>query len=133
MSNFSKEPSWSWSYGSWIHNYLCDQCLSPLTLRFLIDWNYPRGSLDIHFNQQVPFQLCVKDWIGGDAFTIFDNTLGKVILLDTLSGGKYSLFFSSFFLKTIYDFPLYSVCHTTVISTTNIISYWKDNISYTVC
>jgi hypothetical protein len=26
-------PSWSWSYGSWIYNYLCNQCLSPLTLR----------------------------------------------------------------------------------------------------
>jgi hypothetical protein len=21
---------WSWSYGSWIYNYLCNQCLSPL-------------------------------------------------------------------------------------------------------
>jgi len=20
----------SWSYGSWIYNYLCNQCLSPL-------------------------------------------------------------------------------------------------------
>ena len=28
----SEEPSWSWSYGSWIYNYLCNQCLSPLTL-----------------------------------------------------------------------------------------------------
>ena len=27
-----KRPSWSWSYGSWIYNYLCNQCLSPLTL-----------------------------------------------------------------------------------------------------
>jgi len=26
-----EEPSWSWSYGSWIYNYLCNQCLSPLT------------------------------------------------------------------------------------------------------
>ena len=25
-------PLWSWSYGSWIYNYLCNQCLSPLTL-----------------------------------------------------------------------------------------------------
>jgi len=25
-------PSWPWSYGSWIHNYLCNQCLSPPTL-----------------------------------------------------------------------------------------------------
>jgi hypothetical protein len=24
--------SWSWSHGSWIYNYLCHQCLSPLTL-----------------------------------------------------------------------------------------------------
>jgi hypothetical protein len=23
---------WSWSYGSWIYNYLCNQCLSPLEL-----------------------------------------------------------------------------------------------------
>ena len=25
-------PSWSWSYGNWIDNYLCNQCLSPLKL-----------------------------------------------------------------------------------------------------
>jgi len=25
-------PSWSWSYGSWIYKYLCNQYLSPLTL-----------------------------------------------------------------------------------------------------
>ena len=24
--------SWSWSHGSWIYNYLCNQCLSPLKL-----------------------------------------------------------------------------------------------------
>ena len=25
---FDQWPSWSWSYGSWIYNYLCNQCLS---------------------------------------------------------------------------------------------------------
>jgi hypothetical protein len=25
-------PSWSWSYGSWIYNYLWNQFLSPLKL-----------------------------------------------------------------------------------------------------
>ena len=25
-------PSWPWSYGSWIYNYLCNQYLSPLML-----------------------------------------------------------------------------------------------------
>ena len=24
--------SWPWLYGSWIYNYLCNQCLSPLVL-----------------------------------------------------------------------------------------------------
>ena len=27
-----KGPSWPWSYGSWIYNYLCNQYLSPLML-----------------------------------------------------------------------------------------------------
>ena len=27
-------PSWLWSYGSWICNYLCNQCLSPLKFEF---------------------------------------------------------------------------------------------------
>jgi len=31
LSSFSNRwPQWSWSYGSWIYNYLCNQCLSPL-------------------------------------------------------------------------------------------------------
>ena len=25
---------WLWSYGSWIYNYLCNQCLSPLSCEF---------------------------------------------------------------------------------------------------
>jgi hypothetical protein len=36
--------SWSWSYGSWIYNYLYNQCLSPLTLRVRISLR--RGVLD---------------------------------------------------------------------------------------
>jgi len=27
----TKGQSWSWSYVSWIYNYLCKQCLSPLS------------------------------------------------------------------------------------------------------
>jgi len=26
----NKRPSWSWSYGSWIYNYICNWCLSIL-------------------------------------------------------------------------------------------------------
>ena len=28
----NRRPSWPWSYGSWIYNYLWNQCLSPLLL-----------------------------------------------------------------------------------------------------
>jgi len=28
--NHSSGQSWSWSYGSWIYNYLCNQWISPL-------------------------------------------------------------------------------------------------------
>ena len=44
-------PAWSWTYGSWIFNYLSNQCLSPLTL-----WDRTplrRGVLDT--------TLCDKD------------------------------------------------------------------------
>jgi hypothetical protein len=32
IKNRLKGLSWSWSYGRWIYNYLCNHCLSPLTL-----------------------------------------------------------------------------------------------------
>ena len=31
-SFFAKKPSWPWSYGRWIYNYLYNQCISPLML-----------------------------------------------------------------------------------------------------
>ena len=39
-------PSWSWSYGSWIYNYLCNQYLSPLMLwvRLATGWWFSPGT-----------------------------------------------------------------------------------------
>jgi hypothetical protein len=33
LSNVRNGSSWSWFYGSWIYNYLCNQCLSLLSRR----------------------------------------------------------------------------------------------------
>jgi hypothetical protein len=33
-----KVLSWPWSYGSWIYNYLCNQCRSPLKLWKGVMW-----------------------------------------------------------------------------------------------
>ena len=34
-------PSWLWWYGSWIYNYLCNQCLSPQ----VVSWNPVHGEV----------------------------------------------------------------------------------------
>jgi hypothetical protein len=38
------KKGWSWSYGSWIYSYMCNQCPSPLTLWVWIPFNW--GILD---------------------------------------------------------------------------------------
>jgi len=50
---------WSGSYGSWIYNYLCNQCLSPLTLwvRILLRG----GVFDITLCDKV-YQWLVTGW-----------------------------------------------------------------------
>jgi hypothetical protein len=58
VTYINKGPSWSWLYGSWIYNYLCNQCLSLLKL-----W------VRIPFRREVPdITLCDKvcQWqVGG--------------------------------------------------------------------
>jgi hypothetical protein len=39
-----EEPSWWWSYASWMYNYLCNQYISPTTLCVWIQFR--RGVLD---------------------------------------------------------------------------------------
>ena len=45
--------SWPWSFGSWIYNYLCNQCLSPLTLwvRIQLMWGVLQTTLYDKFCQ----------------------------------------------------------------------------------
>ena len=50
VTYINKGPSWSWLYGSWIYNYLCNQCLLLLKL-----W------VRIPFRREVPdITLCDK-------------------------------------------------------------------------
>jgi hypothetical protein len=46
---------WSWSYGSWIYNYLCNQCLSPITM-------WVRGVLDTTLCNKVCQWLATGCW-----------------------------------------------------------------------
>ena len=53
-------PPWSRSYGSWIDNYMCNQCLSPLTLWVWISLR--RGVLDTTVCDKIWQWLAVGRW-----------------------------------------------------------------------
>ena len=55
-----KGPSCSWSYGSWIYNYLCNRCLSQITLRVKI--SFRRGVLDTILCDEVCQWLAACRW-----------------------------------------------------------------------
>ena len=56
----ARGPSWSWSYGGWIYNYLCNQCLSPLTLWVRIPIR--RGALDTTLCDKVCQWFAAGGW-----------------------------------------------------------------------
>ena len=53
-------PSYPWSYGTWIYNYLCNQCLSPLMLRVRIQLRW--GVLDTTLCDKVCQWLAAGQW-----------------------------------------------------------------------
>ena len=60
VSKLLKGLSWSWSYGSWIYNYICNQCLSPLTL--WVRTPIRRGVLDTTLYDKVCQWLSTGRW-----------------------------------------------------------------------
>jgi hypothetical protein len=60
-------PSWLWSYSSWIYNYLCNQCLSPLKLWVRIPLMKTWSLISNYWTQKRPSDLPmqIQDlWIG---------------------------------------------------------------------
>ena len=60
MHVVSNGPPLSWSYGSWIYNYLCNQYLSQLTLRVQVQLR--RGVLDTRLCYKVCQWLSAGRW-----------------------------------------------------------------------
>ena len=54
------ELSWSWSYGSWIYNYVCNQCLSLLKLCVRIPLR--QGVIDATLCYKVCKWLATGQW-----------------------------------------------------------------------
>ena len=63
--------SWLWSYGSWIYNYICIQCLSPLPLcvRILLR----RGVLNATLCDEVCQWLTAGRWFSSDILVSSTN------------------------------------------------------------
>jgi hypothetical protein len=80
-ANYSKGHSWSWSYGSWIYNYLCNQSLSPLKLWVRIPFR--RGWFDnMHtpITSEVEARECriTKGWPSALIMTSFAQLIRHV-------------------------------------------------------
>ena len=63
--------SWSWQYGSWIYNYLCNQCLLPLKLWVQILLR--RGVLDTTLCDKVCQWLATGPWFSPDSLVSSTN------------------------------------------------------------
>ena len=66
-------PSWSWSYGSWIYNYLCHRCLLPLKLWVRIPLR--RGVLDLTLCDKLCQWLAAGRWFSSG--TTSTNKTGR--------------------------------------------------------
>ena len=60
IKQYNTDRGRSWSYGSWIYNYLCNQCLSPLTLWIRIPFR--RVALDTTLRDAVCQWLATGRW-----------------------------------------------------------------------
>ena len=69
---YFKGQLWSWSYDSWIYNYLCSQCLSLLMLWVWIPLS--RGILDTTLCDKVCQWLAACQWFSPDTGTPVSST-----------------------------------------------------------
>jgi hypothetical protein len=68
------EPSWLWLYGSWIYNYPCNRCLSPLKL--WVRTPLRRGVLDTTLCDKVCQLLVTGQWFSPGIPVSFTNENG---------------------------------------------------------
>ena len=68
----NKGPPWSCSFGSWIYNYKCNQCLSPLTLRVRIPLRW--GVLDTTLCDKVFSVTCGRSVSSTNKTDCYDIT-----------------------------------------------------------
>jgi len=120
---FEVRPLWSWLYGSWIYNYLCNQCLSPLILWVRIPLR--QGVLDTTLYDKVCQWLAAGRWFSAGT-SVFSTNKIWILLNVALSTVTLTLFF---------EHPRYPILQTTLIAYTchfyighnKMIHYWSQH------
>jgi hypothetical protein len=83
---------WSWSYGYWIYNFICNQCLSPLTFWVLISLS--RGILDTTLCDKVGQWLATGRWYSPGTLVSSTNEktchgIAEIVFTNILFTGKF--------------------------------------------
>ena len=100
FSIIAKSPSLSWSNGSWIYNYLHNQCISPLTLWVrAYSW---RGVLDTILYDKVCQWLATWQWFSpGTPVSSTNKTdhhnIAEILWKETLSTKNQPNYCNSYF------------------------------------
>ena len=105
---------WSWSFGSWIYNYLCIQWLSQLTLCFRIQSR--RGVLDTRWCDKFGQWLVASRWFSpGTPFSTVNKTdrhdiAVKLLMKVPLKSLTITKNVPNYSLSTIYGYRLLLSC-----------------------
>ena len=87
FQNNMRDPLWSWSYGSWIYNYLCNHHLSPLKLWDQIPLR--QTVLDTTLCDKVCQWLATGQWFSSGLVSFNNKTdrhkIAKILLKVALS------------------------------------------------
>ena len=123
-----KGLSWLWSYGSWIYNYICNQCLSPLTLWVQI--LFRRSILDPTLCDKVCQWLVAGRWFSLDTLVSSTNktdcyNITEILLkvaLNTISHHHLFTLNGKIFFFTVFLCLLNALVHRThpLTSPTNL-------------
>ena len=105
--------SWPWLYGSWIYNYLCNQCLSPLmwvriSIRARCTTLCDKFISDLQWFSPGPPVSSTNKTYCHDIAEILLNTIKQT---NNICIHLYNLAYPLFYLSYIYHSKLKSISH----------------------
>jgi hypothetical protein len=122
--------SWSWSYGSWIYNCLCNQCLSPLKLWVRIPLR--QGVLETTLCDKVCQWLPTGQWFSPGTSVSYTNKpdchdITEILLkvaLNTISQAKAELNSELKHCQRVIILFIYYKIHVINFAAFGVVTHW---------